>query len=68
MSADPISTVLDFDKLRDIADQEAARLNFMIPKSLELGKRAHKSQPNGVAMPWMTGLYEHAPIYVTSGD
>jgi glutamate-1-semialdehyde aminotransferase len=62
MSAD-----LDLNRLREIADQEAVRLNDRMPKSIELGKRAGKSQPNGVAMSWMAGLYEHLPMFVASG-
>ncbi len=57
MSAD-----LDLAKLHEVGDQESARFNASIPKSLELGERAKKSQPNGVTMSWMAGLYEHAPI------
>lgn len=59
---------LDGQKLRAISERETDRFAGMIPKSVDLGKRAAKSQPNAVPMAWMAGLYEHPPLYVTQGN
>lgn len=59
---------IDGQRLRDISGREAERFAKMIPKSLDLGKRAAASQPNAVPMAWMAGLHEHPPMYVTYGS
>ncbi len=59
---------IDGQKLRMIHEREMRHFTDMIPKSIDLGKRAGKSQPNAVPMAWMAGLYEHPPMYVTQGD
>lgn len=58
---------LDGEKLRAMSRRESERFLAMIPKSLELGGRAARSQPNAVPMAWMLGLHEHPPMYVTEG-
>ena len=37
-------------------------------RSLELRERARGSMPFGVPMSWMATLYDHAPLFVESGD
>lgn len=59
---------IDGDKLHAMAERESARFHDMTGKSRTLGERARRSQPNGVPMAWMAGLYEHAPMYITKGD
>ncbi len=59
---------IDGQRLRDISSREAQRFEAMIPKSIDLGRRAAASQPNGVPMAWMVGLHEHPPMYVSHGN
>ncbi len=59
---------IDGQRLREVGDREAERFQAMIPKSLELGKRAARTQPNAVPMAWMLGLHEHPPMYIDYGD
>ncbi len=59
---------LNFEKLHAITEEAALQLKAMTPKSLAMGARARQSQPNGVPMSWMAGLYEHAPFYIASGE
>jgi len=59
---------IDGETLRAISAREAKRFLEMIPGSVALGNRAASSQPNGVPMAWMAGLYEHLPMYITHGD
>jgi glutamate-1-semialdehyde 2,1-aminomutase len=54
------------DKLLAVREREAKRLDGMLGKSKALHERAKASQPCGVPMAWMMGLYEHLPMFVES--
>ncbi len=56
------------DRLRRVREREAARFAGMMSKSQALHERAKASQPCGVPMAWMMGLYEHLPMYVTDAS
>ena len=56
------------EKLLAVREREAARLGGMLSKSKALHDRAKASQPCGVPMAWMVGLYEHLPMYVESAS
>ncbi len=59
--------MLDWERLKDLQETEAERLANRLPRSQALWERAQRSQPDGVPMAWMAGLYRHHPIFVTSG-
>ncbi len=60
--------MLDWDRLTALRDEEGHRFATRIPRSLTLWERAQRSQPSGVPMAWMAGLYRHPPLYVSSGQ
>ena len=59
---------IDSDGLRALREHEDAEYLRHRPQSCELLARGLKSMPGGVPMSWMTGLYEHAPIFPVSGN
>ena len=56
------------DKLLEVRAREADRLDSMLTKSKALHERAKASQPCGVPMAWMMGLYEHLPMFVSGAS
>ncbi len=52
----------------ELKAREDAAFLVSHPRSLELRERARASMPFGVPMTWMATLYDHAPLYVDSGD
>lgn len=63
---DPI-TGLNMATLHDLLRSEATRFHAERPRSAALLSRAAKVMPDGVPMPWMVWLYDHAPPFVTGG-
>ncbi len=59
--------MLDWERLTTLRDGEAERLTARTPRSQALWERAQRSQPAGVPMAWMAGLYRHPPLFATSG-
>ena len=59
---------IDDKRLDDIRRRETARFGELTPRSAALLVRARRAMPNGVPMPWMAGLYDHAPIFVVRGE
>ncbi|MEO1190510.1 MAG: aminotransferase class III-fold pyridoxal phosphate-dependent enzyme [Pseudomonadota bacterium] len=53
------------DALRAAEDE---RLAARLPRSRTLWERAQRSQPCGVPMAWMAGLYRHPPIFAVKGQ
>ena len=59
---------VDRSKLTALRALETARFAERTPRSAALLARARASQPNGVPMAWMAGLYDHPPLFVTRGQ
>ncbi len=55
------------ERVRELLAREDARFIAERPRSMALLERARTSMPRGVPMSWMDDLYEHPPIFVTSG-
>ncbi len=60
--------MLDWDRLEALGAGEAERLAARLPRSQTLRERARRSQPSGVPMAWMVGLYRHPPPFVLRGE
>lgn len=60
----PISPSL----IASLRRREDASFEARRPRSRALFERARRSMPNGVPMSWMVELYEHAPVFVASGE
>ena len=58
---------IDTAALRSLREHEDAEFVRRRPRSRELLERSRASMPGGVPMSWMTGLYEHAPIFPVAG-
>ncbi len=60
--------MLDWERLTALGESEAETFANRIPRSQALWERAQRSQPCGVPMAWMAGLYRTPPIFVTGGE
>ena len=56
------------DRVAELKAREDAAFVSSHGRSLELHARARSSMPLGVPMSWMADLYDHAPLFVASGD
>lgn len=56
------------EKLQQVRNSESQRLDQMLVKSKALHERARASQPCGVPMAWMVGLYEHLPMFIDNAN
>jgi glutamate-1-semialdehyde 2,1-aminomutase len=71
MAAEPMSDAVpgvNRARLQALLKSETARFHAARPRSAALLARAAKVMPDGVPMPWMVWLYEHAPPFVTGGQ
>ncbi|MBL9045843.1 MAG: aminotransferase class III-fold pyridoxal phosphate-dependent enzyme [Tabrizicola sp.] len=59
---------LDMARMQALLQAETERFHATRPRSAALLARAAKVMPDGVPMPWMVWLYDHAPPFVTGGD
>ncbi|MBL9053951.1 MAG: hypothetical protein JNN02_09505 [Tabrizicola sp.] len=59
---------LDMTRLQALLQAETERLHATRPRSAALLARTAKVMPDGVPMPWMVWLYDHAPPFVTGGQ
>lgn len=59
---------IDMARLAALAGAETARFHRDRPKSAAHLARAGRVMPDGVPMPWMVWLYDHAPPVVTGGQ
>lgn len=59
---------LDWERLEALRAAETERLIARLPRSQALWERARRSQPSGVPMSWMAGLYRHPPPFVVRGE
>lgn len=59
---------LNMARLEALLLAESAQFRANRPRSAALLVRAAKVMPDGVPMPWMIWLYDHAPPFVTGGQ
>jgi glutamate-1-semialdehyde 2,1-aminomutase len=59
---------VNLERVAELKRIEDARFAASHPKSIELGDRARRSMPLGVPMCWMSFLWDHPPIYVTTAE
>jgi glutamate-1-semialdehyde 2,1-aminomutase len=63
-----IGGTIEPGRLEALAAREDARFIAERPRSAELLARAAKTMPRGVPMSWMDDLYDHPPVFVSSGQ
>lgn len=59
---------LDHNRVLALLQSETGLFHRNRPRSAELLARAARVMPDGVPMPWMVWLYDHAPPFVTGGQ
>ena len=60
-------TGIDLGRVRELEASENARFVAAHPESIARTQRARSSMPLGVPNSWMDELYEHPPMWATSG-
>lgn len=58
---------LDARKLNAVREREHETFRKRTRNSAQLHARARRTQPSGVPMSWMAGMYVHAPLFVAHG-
>jgi glutamate-1-semialdehyde 2,1-aminomutase len=61
-------TGIDPAKVRRLQEEESVRFVADRPRSMANTEQARGFMPRGVPMSWMDDLYEHPPVWVSSGE